>query len=81
MAIHLGRPSPNVSCDLPGRRRKSSPAGAKVPTRRPYTVLLPVGFTLPLPLPAARCALTAPFHPYPSLPKRGQAVCFLLHFP
>src|SRR5882672_3496380 len=30
---------------------------------RPYLVLLPVGFTLPLPLPGARCALTAPFHP------------------
>ena len=26
-----------------------------------YLVLLPAGFTLPLPLPAARCALTAPF--------------------
>ncbi len=30
---------------------------------RPYSVLLPVGFTLPLPLPVARCALAAPFHP------------------
>ncbi len=30
---------------------------------RPYSVLLPVGFTLPPPLPGARCALTAPFHP------------------
>ena len=30
----------------------------------PYLVLLPTGFTLPLLLPAARCALTAPFHPY-----------------
>jgi len=29
-----------------------------------YLVLLRVGFTLPLLLPAARCALTAPFHPY-----------------
>jgi len=28
-------------------------------------VLLPVGFTVPFPLPATRCALTAPFHPYP----------------
>ena len=32
---------------------------------RPYSVLLPVGFTLPPPLPGARCALTAPFHPCP----------------
>ncbi len=30
----------------------------------PYLVLLRVGFTLPPLLPAARCALTAPFHPY-----------------
>ena len=30
----------------------------------PYSVLLPAGFTLPRLSPAARCALTAPFHPY-----------------
>ena len=30
----------------------------------PYLVLLRVGFTLPPALPQARCALTAPFHPY-----------------
>ena len=29
-----------------------------------YLVLLRVGFTLPRSLPTARCALTAPFHPY-----------------
>ena len=29
-----------------------------------YSVLLRVGFTLPHLLPDARCALTAPFHPY-----------------
>ena len=33
--------------------------------RRFYLVLLPMGFTLPCPLPDMRCALTAPFHPYP----------------
>ncbi len=33
--------------------------------RHPYSVLLPVGFTLPPPLPEARCAFTAPFHPCP----------------
>jgi hypothetical protein len=27
---------------------------------------LPVGFTLPPALPQARCALAAPFHPYPA---------------
>ena len=30
----------------------------------PYLVLLRVGFTLPPVSPPARCALTAPFHPY-----------------
>ena len=33
------------------------------PRCRPYSVLLPVGFAVPPPLPEARCALTAPFHP------------------
>jgi len=39
---------------------------------------------MPLPLPAARCALTAPFHPYPVLLPcggEGEAVCFLWRFP
>jgi hypothetical protein len=31
----------------------------------PYLVLLRVGFTLPPALPSGRCALAAPFHPYP----------------
>ena len=35
--------------------------------RRPYSVLLPVGFAVPSPLPETRCALTAPFHPCVSL--------------
>src|SRR5437667_10774689 len=30
-----------------------------------YLVLLRVGFALPVPLLERRCALTAPFHPYP----------------
>ena len=33
------------------------------PSPSSYAVLLPAGFALPPPLPAARCALTAPFHP------------------
>src|SRR5207253_9599092 len=65
MAIHLGRPLPNASCDRPERRREGSPGtiGSLRDACRSYLVLLPVGFTLPPPLPAARCALTAPFHP------------------
>jgi hypothetical protein len=63
-AIHLGCPLPNTSCNLPGRR-----PGNRAMCRL-YLVLLPTGFTLPLPLQAARCALTAPFHPYRSSRKK-----------
>ena len=70
-AIHLGCTSPHTSCDLPGSR-----AGR---TTLPYLVLLRVGFTLPPVLPPARCALTAPFHPYHTV--AGVAVYFLWHFP
>src|SRR3954471_7217205 len=36
---------------------------------RPYSVLLPVGFSMPSALLRPRCALTAPFHPYPDCPR------------
>ena len=36
----------------------------------PYLVLLRAGFCLPSVLPRTRCALTAPFHPYLSCPRR-----------
>src|SRR5260221_547497 len=71
MAIPLGRPLPDASRDRPGWRRGNTPGphGAC----HPYLVLLPVGFALPPPLPAARCALTAPFHPCrPSNPTQGR---------
>jgi hypothetical protein len=50
--------------------------------RDPYSVLLRVGFAVPLLSPEERCALTTPFHPcrIARLPARP-AVCFLLHFP
>ena len=38
------------------------------PSRRPYSVLLPVGFAMPPLLPVARWALTPPFHPCPAIP-------------
>ena len=55
--------------------RAAIAGGLKRPTRRlrtgrpqppPYLVLLRAGFCLPRSLPTTRCALTAPFHPYPS---------------
>ncbi len=60
-----------------GRLARSTRAAARKPACRPrpacrpYSILLPVGFTVPSPLPATRCALTAPFHPYPQLAPRG----------
>ena len=72
MAIHLGRPLPDASRDLPGRRRENTHGGHRpkaMPSGRPYSVLLPAGFTMPPPLPGARCALTAPFHPCPRRPE------------
>jgi len=55
VAIGLVRPTRTA-----GRKR---PEGC--PSCRSYSVLLPVGFTVPLLLPEARWALTPPFHPYP----------------
>ena len=70
------------SSGAPVTRRLMQPtrAAARKPAwpmaRRPYAVLLPVGFTVPPPLPAARCALTAPFHPCPLAPKRNRRFAF-----
>jgi len=82
MAIPLGRPLPSASRDRPGRRRGNTAAGC--PACRPYLVLLPVGFAVPLPLPVARWALTPPFHPCLTSSPNGRtcpAVCSLWHFP
>ena len=57
LATHLARPTRTT-----GRK---TPDGALRPIRRSYSVLLPVGFTLPSMLPWTRCALAAPFHPCP----------------
>jgi len=44
---------------------------ARIP---PYLVLLRVGFALPAALLRRRCALTAPFHPYPAAAGRSSFV-------
>lgn len=56
--------NPGGEAEKPLRRRGTDESAALA--GRPYSVLLPVGFTVPPPLPGARCALTAPFHPYPA---------------
>ncbi len=96
MAIHLGRASPRASSNQPGRRCENAfrPTAEAAGLCRPYSVLLPAGFALPALLPALRCALTAPFHPYPifgqprsalletpNVNGLNWAVCFLWHFP
>ena len=45
-----------------------------------YLVLLRVGFTVPLLLPVARCALTAPFHPYLCFRKSHRRSAFCCTF-
>ena len=75
--IPLGRASRRASRDQPGPQGGNALASLPwgvfpgAATGRPYSVLLPVGFALPPPLPAARCALAAPFHPCP----RGLLPC------
>ena len=67
-AIPLGRVSQRASRDQPGRRNEDVPCIAcrnRQGCGRPYSVLLPVGFTLPPLSPGARCALAAPFRPCP----------------
>ncbi len=92
-AIHLERLSPGASRDRPGRLAWIKPGQSP---RRPFLVLLPVGFAVPSPLPGPRWALTPPFHPcspsplglvcaerpFRGLPAIGRrAVYFLWHFP
>ena len=52
--------------------RHAAPVAPGRAAGHPYSVLLPVGFTLPPPSPGERCALAAPFHPCPqALPRAG----------
>ncbi len=71
--IPLGRALLRGSSDLPGSCGAPS-RHARTPRRAilPYLVLLRVGFALPPPLLAARCALTAPVHPYLSTEAGGR---------
>ena len=89
MAIHLGRPLPGASRDLPERQcgnPLAEPLDRGAPARRSYLVLLPVGFAVPSPSPETRCALTAPFHPCRRArnrkdPSQGRRFAFCGTFP
>ncbi len=70
IARRLKQPTRTAGPDRPARVRRRAP-------RRSYSVLLPVGFTVPPALPQTRCALTAPFHPCPEPIRNAvKAVCF-----
>ena len=62
--ISLGSALLRTSSSLPGTRSERA-------APRPCLALLRVGFTVRLPLPGARCALTAPFHPCLCTPGGG----------
>jgi hypothetical protein len=64
VTIHLERLLPNAVVQPTRAAGPEKPGLAEAKPRCPYSVLLPVGFTMPPLLPVARCALTAPFHPY-----------------
>ncbi len=85
-AIPLGRPSPGASSNQPERQgqRMRPRSRPRARAHRSYSVLLPAGLAVPPTLPPARCALAAPFHPYPwrrALRPSAWAVCFLWRFP
>src|SRR3954452_13560926 len=62
---------PRRSSDLPGGLTHRAGTCRSCDRLPPYLVLLRVGFTMPRSLLNGRCALTAPFHPYP-LPERSR---------
>ena len=65
MTIPLTAPLP-TRLQPPTRTCWSIRGSAGFPARGPYLALLLVGLAMPPLLPAARWALTPPFHPYPS---------------
>ncbi len=77
--IHLGWPSPTTSSNLPGSPLGTG--GVDKSTHSPIWSCSGRGLPCRELLPVARCALTAPFHPYPATQKSHLAVYFLWHFP
>ncbi len=92
-SLHAGRET--VPCSSAAASRKPNPVTLRLGpgssnrpggleraalVAPPYLVLLRAGFCLPPALPRARCALTAPFHPYPRCARLADAK-FLLGSP
>jgi|GEM_PF-2414349 len=81
--IPLGTVSPRASSGLPGSAGGYRCGGRFRCRCFPIWPCSRWGLPCRRVLPPARCALTAPFHPYRSRRSRAGtwAVCFLLHFP
>jgi hypothetical protein len=60
---HSSRRRVTTALQQPTRQARGPRVGVFRPLL-PYLVLLRTGFSVPSLLPATRCALTAPFHPY-----------------
>ena len=71
--IHLGDPSLSRSSNLPA---PNAGRAISMPIWSCYAWSLPCRELLP----ATRCALTAPFHPYLTAKINSAAVCSLLHW-
>ncbi len=82
MAIRLGRPLPDASRDLPGRRRGNPPAGNSEESRPVAPIRSCSRWGLPC---RPRCRGRGALLPHPfTLAGRAEAVpavCFLWHFP
>ena len=72
MTIHLGRPLPDASRDQPGQRRKTDRLAIAGAPAAPIRSCSRWGLPCRPRYQDARCALTAPFHPYlPSVCRGG----------
>ena len=64
-AIRLGRPLPDASSNQPGQRRGNTPGSGEPVPAVPIRSCSRWGLPCRLRRRRPRCALTAPFHPYP----------------
>jgi len=76
--IHLGQPSPTASSNLPGSPLRHAVQALK-PAYSPIWSCSRRGLPCRDVLPRARCALTAPFHPYRRQALRRYVFCGTFH--
>ena len=81
MTIHLGRPSPDASCDLPGRSAKTCLAVRRSANLSSLYGLAPGGVYNASSVAGAAVRSYRTLSPLPTDDKRASAVYFLLHFP